>query len=147
MSTPPWGEQPPESSPPPPPNPYGQQQQPGSPYQPYGAPSPYGAFPQTQQTNGLAVASLIVSIVSLVMCCGWPGIAGAIMGHVARKQIREQGQAGDGMALAGVIVGWAGFALAVVGTILYVVLVVGLGLWADSSVDCYYDNNGTYVCD
>lgn len=148
MSTPPWGEQPPEPSPPPPPppNPYGQQQ-PGSPYPPYGAPpSPYGAFPATPQTNGLAVASLVVSIASFLVCCGLPGVVGAILGHVARKQIREQGQAGDGMALGGIIVGWAGFGLAVIGGILYVVLFVGLGLWAEST-DCYYDDNGTYVCD
>jgi hypothetical protein len=29
-----------------------------------------------------------------------------VLGHVARKQIRERGQQGDGMALAGIIVGW-----------------------------------------
>lgn len=151
MSTPPWGEQPPESSPPPPPppNPYGQQPPPtGSPYQPYGAPpSPYGSFPATKQTNGLAIASLVVSLVGLVFCCGFPSVAGAIMGHVARKQIREQGQEGDGMALAGIIVGWAAFGLAVAGAILYVVLVVVLGVWADSASDCYYDSDGDYVCD
>jgi hypothetical protein len=28
------------------------------------------------------------------------------MGHVARKQIRERGEQGDGFALAGIIIGW-----------------------------------------
>ncbi|MDZ5620262.1 DUF4190 domain-containing protein [Nocardioides sp. HM23] len=147
MSTPPWGEEPAEPTPPPPPpppNPYGHQQQPVSPYQPYGAPpSPYGGYPVPKQTNGLAIASLVVSIVSIAFCCGFPGVAGAIMGHVARKQIREQDQTGDGMALAGIIVGWASFGLAVIGTILF----VSLGIWADTTTDCYYDSNGTYVCD
>lgn len=148
MSTPPWGEQPAEQSPPPPPpSPYGPPQPPASPYQPYGAPpAPYGSFQPTQQTNGLAIGSLIVSIASVVFCCGLPGIAGAIMGHIARKQIREQGQAGDGMALGGIIVGWAAFGLALAGVILYVVLIVVFGVWAES-VDCYYDSDGDYVCD
>lgn len=148
MSTPPWGEQPAEQSPPPPPpSPYGQPQPPASPYQPYGAPpAPYGSFQPTQQTNGLAIGSLIVSIASVVFCCGLPGIAGAIMGHIARKQIREQGQAGDGMALGGIIVGWAAFGLALAGVILYVVLIVIFGVWAESA-DCYYDSDGDYVCD
>ena len=137
MSTPPWGEQPGGSTPPPP----------GPPYQPYGAtPSPYGSFQPTPPTNGLAIASLVVSLGSMVFCCGVPGFIGAILGHVGRKQIREQNQSGDGLALAGIIVGWAAFALAVIGTILYVVLVVVLGLWAES-VDCYTDSDGTYVCD
>jgi hypothetical protein len=148
MSTPPWGEQPAEQGPPPPPpSPYGQQQPPGSPYQPYGAPpAPYGSFQPTQQTNGLAIGSLIVSIASVVFCCGLPGIAGAIMGHIARKQIREQGQAGDGLALGGIIVGWAAFGLALAAVIFYVVVIVIFGVWAES-VDCYYDSDGDYVCD
>ena len=144
MSTPPWGQEPePPTTPPPPPS-----QGPGpAPYQPYGTPpTPYGSFPPPQQTNGLAIASLVVSIVSIVLCCGLPGIAGAIMGHVARKQAREQGQAGDGIALGGIIVGWLGFALALAGVAFYVVAIVILGVWADS-VDCYTDSNGNYVCD
>ncbi len=149
MSTPPWGEQPAESSPPPPPpDPYGQQQQPGSPpYQPYGSPpSPYGSFPAPQQTNGLAIASLVVSIASVVFCCGFPGVVGAILGHVARKQIREQDQAGAGMALGGIIVGWIAFGLSMALLTFYVVAIVILGVWAES-IDCSYDSDGTYVCE
>lgn len=144
MSTPPWGQEPSNQPPPPPPNPYGGQ--PGSPYQPYGAPSPYGGYPATPSTNGLAIASMIVSIGSIVFCCGLPGVAGAIMGHVARKQIREQNQQGEGMALAGIIIGWAAFALALVGIILYVVLII-VGVIASESGDCYVDSDGDYVCD
>jgi hypothetical protein len=140
VSTPPWGQEPepfpPPSTPPPP-----------SPYPPYGAPSPYGSIPPTQQTNGLAIASLVVSIGSVVLCCGLPGIVGAILGHVARKQIREQGQAGEGMALGGIIVGWIAFGLSMALVIFYVVAVVVLGVWGDSVDDCYYDSNGNYVCE
>lgn len=154
MSTPPWGDEPTGSSPPPPPS-GPPAPQPGSPpYQPYGAPSgpygapsaPYGTFPATPPTNGLAIASLVVSIGSVVFCCGLPGIVGAILGHVARKQIREEGQAGDGMALGGIIVGWIAFGLSMALLVFYVVVIVILGVWAES-VDCHYDSDGTYICD
>jgi hypothetical protein len=52
-----------------------------------------------QPTNGLAIASMIVSLVGF-------GPVGAIMGHIARRQIRERNEQGDGFALAGIIVGW-----------------------------------------
>jgi hypothetical protein len=146
MSTPPpWGQEPdPSATPPPPP--------PQAPYQPYGAPgpvpSPYGAQSPPAQTNPLAVGSLIVSICSAVFCCGLPGIAGAIMGHIARKQIREQpGQTGEGLALGGIIVGWIAFGISIVLVVLYVVLIVIFGVWAESVTDCYYDEEGIYVCD
>lgn len=146
MSTPPWGQEP-EGQPGPPPPPSG-------PYPVYGQqpPSPYGTFQPGTQTNPLAVGSLIVSLVSLVFCCGVPGIAGALMGHAARRQMRQQpDQTGDGLALGGIIVGWIAFALALAAAILYVVLIVIFGVWAesidDSFDDCYYDDNGSYVCD
>ncbi len=146
MSTPPWSQEPdPQATPPPPPP------APQTPYQPYGAPpvpSPYGPQSPPTQTSPLAVGSLIVSIGSAVFCCGLPGIAGAIMGHVARKQIREQpDQTGDGLALGGIIVGWIGFVLSILLVVLYVVLIVIFGVWAESVDDCYYDGNGVYVCD
>jgi hypothetical protein len=103
-------------------------------YQASGAPaSPgygygYGGYAQpmpVRQTNGLAIASMVVSLASIVIC-GYPAIVGAIMGHVARRQIRERGEDGDGMALTGVIVGWIVFALSVLGTLAYVIFFIWL---------------------
>ncbi|KAA1415823.1 DUF4190 domain-containing protein [Nocardioides humilatus] len=152
MSMPPWGEEPsadatPPPPPPPPSNPYGQQQ--AMPYQPYGgAPSPYTPFQATPQTNGLAIGSLIVSIASIVLCCGFPGIVGAILGHIARRQIKEDpNQTGEGLALGGIIVGWVAFVLSLVGVVLWI-LIVAVGVFAGSSVDdCSTDSDGYYVCD
>jgi hypothetical protein len=98
----------------------------------------YGYAPpmQTRQTNGLAIASMVVSLASIVIC-GFPAIVGAIMGHVARRQIRERGEDGDGMALTGVIVGWIVFALSVIGTVAYLALVV----WAVESANDYEPYN------
>jgi hypothetical protein len=90
---------------------------PAGPGYPYAPPAP--------GTNGLAVASLVVSLASILIC-GVPAIVGAILGHVARRQIRERGESGAGMALAGIVIGWIVFGLAVIGIGIYVALAVWL---------------------
>jgi len=78
-------------------------------YPPYGAAQqmPYGA-PATKKTNGLAIASLVCSCAGILFL-GVPGIVGIIFGFVARSQIRRSNgaQGGEGLALAGIIVGFA----------------------------------------
>jgi hypothetical protein len=82
----------------------------GSPYPPptygYGYP-PYGY----QSTNGMAIASLILSAVGWVVCIG--PILGIIFGFVGLSQIRqsEGRQSGSGLAKAGIIVGFAVIAI------------------------------------
>ncbi len=68
---------------------------------------PYGA-PATKSTNGLAIASLVCSCAGILFF-GVPGIVGIIFGFVARSQIRRSNgaQGGAGLALAGIIVGFA----------------------------------------
>ena len=86
------------------------------------APYGYGAY-AAPRTNGLAVASMILSIVGFIWVLPLIGsVAGAIMGHIALGQIRRTGESGRGMALAGVIVGWAGAALLVIG-VLFIVFI------------------------
>jgi hypothetical protein len=89
-------------------NPYQPYQPPGQPYgqQPYGQ-QPYG-YAQPRGTNGLAIASLITS---LVWVCGVASIAAVITGHLARSQIKRTGEQGAGMALAGLILGYLGVVL------------------------------------
>jgi hypothetical protein len=102
--------------------PYGAPQYPptsGSPYaqQPYGQPSPYGPAPYAQpynpalQTNTLAILALVFAFIF--------SPAAIVLGHVARKQIRQTGEGGDGLATAGL---WLGYIF----TGLYV---VACGLW------------------
>lgn len=93
--------------------------QPGAPYGGYGYPG-YGPpmVGPGQPTNGLAIAALVCSLAGLVTCISAP--VGAVLGHVARRQIRERGEGGDGMALAAIIVGW----------ILTVLFVLGCGAYA-----------------
>ena len=87
-----------------------------SPYQPYGygQQTPYGAVAR-RKTNGLAIASLVCSCAGIFLI-GIPAVLGIIFGFVARSQIRQsQGtQGGDGLAMAGIIVGFGVVALLVV---------------------------------
>jgi hypothetical protein len=81
---------------------------PGQPQQPPIHPGPqayppYYYGPPPQRTNGLAVASMVLGI----LCVYWIGsILALIFGYVARQQIRERNERGDGMAIAGIVLGW-----------------------------------------
>jgi Domain of unknown function (DUF4190) len=84
-------------------------------------------------TNGLAIASLICSLAGFAIGISFP--VGAIMGHIARRQIQQSGEQGDGMALAGIIVGWIGTGLYVLCCGGYLVFLFGLfGLGAAGSI-------------
>jgi hypothetical protein len=91
------------------------------PYVHPGRPSAIGQ----QGTNGLAVAALICGIGQLIV--GLPaGIAAIILGHKARRQIRQTGEQGAGLARAGLALGYAGtLAVALVG-LLVVALVFAI---------------------
>ncbi|SHN33404.1 DUF4190 domain-containing protein [Cryptosporangium aurantiacum] len=92
----------------------------------WGAPPPgYPGYPPPRKQNGMALASMIVSICSLVMCGGLPGIVGALIGHSARKQIRQTGEEGASLATVGIIVGWIGFGLGMAVVLVYAVLIIG----------------------
>jgi hypothetical protein len=73
------------------------------------------------QNEPLAVWSLVLSIAGIPLLCCWIGLIGTILGIVfgaiARKRIRESGGmlTGDGLALAGLIVGIVGTALGLLG--------------------------------
>jgi len=74
-----------------------------------------------QPTNGLAIASLACGIGQLV--AGFPaGIAAIILGHQARRRIRVTGEQGDGMARAGLILGYVGTTVFVLLALLIVLL-------------------------
>ncbi len=95
---------------------------------PQGGYTPYqGGYPASylpgQRTSGVAVASLICSLVFFL----WPltSIAGIILGFVARSQIKKSGGAekGAGMALAGIIIGFASSVLLIIMGILMAIAI------------------------
>ena len=83
--------------------------------------------PQARKTSGMAVASLVLSIVSVpTICCCGAGLVAAILavvfGHLAMGQIRRsEGRLdGTGMAVAGLVIGYASVALQVLAVIFLV---------------------------
>ena len=69
-----------------------------------GFPAQVPYYPPAQQsTNGLAIGSLVCALLGI-------SLPAVIMGHVARKQIRLRNEGGDGLAVAGLIIGWLGVA-------------------------------------
>src|SRR5215468_8028528 len=63
-------------------------------------------------TNGFAIASLTCGIAQF-MLGPLPTIPAIVFGHVARHQIKRTGEDGAGLALAGLILGWAAVVLGV----------------------------------
>jgi hypothetical protein len=88
-------------------------------------PPPWGANPQnsgaTPRTNGLAIASLVLSLTVFLI----GPILAIIFGAIARRQIRESkgGQSGDGLALAGLIIGIVELVVSLVVVAFVVVLI------------------------
>jgi hypothetical protein len=74
-------------------------------------------------TNGLAVASLACGLAQFAFG-PLPTIPAIVLGHVARHQIKRTGEQGAGMALAGLLLGWAAVALGVLAILGLAVFVV-----------------------
>jgi uncharacterized membrane protein len=73
---------------------------------------------QDAGTSGFAVASLICSCAGIVLL-GVPSVVGIVLGFVARSRIRKSYGAlrGDGLALAGIIVGFVVVGLVILGLV------------------------------
>jgi type IV secretory pathway VirB2 component (pilin) len=80
--------------------------------------------PPASKINGLAIASLACGLAQFVFG-PLATIPAIVFGHVARHQIKRTREQGAGLALAGLILGWATVILAVV-----LILVVGLAMSA-----------------
>jgi hypothetical protein len=84
--------------------------------QPY-SPGP----PPPRRTNATAIAAMVVSLVSLATCT-LLGAVGIYLGHKAQQEIAARGEEGEGMAKAGIIVGWVALGL----TLLWVCAAIGI---------------------
>jgi hypothetical protein len=87
----------------------------------------YSVPPRPPGTNGNAVAALVCGVVGTMT--GVTAIPAIVLGHVARRQIRRSGQEGDGMALAGLVLGY----VVAIGGLLLIALVVAVAASSSSS--------------
>jgi hypothetical protein len=67
--------------------------------------------PQARSVNGLAIASMVLGVVSFLMpFLGLVSFLAVVLGVVARTQItRSRGESGDGFAVAGITLGLVSF--------------------------------------
>lgn len=86
---------------------------------PAGPVAPYqlGYYPQAvapvAPTNGVAIASLVCGFIPFI-----GAIPAIILGYIARGQIKQSGERGDGMAVAGLVLGY----LAIAGWLFFILV-------------------------
>jgi uncharacterized protein DUF4190 len=116
--------QPPQYPPPPGSGPpYGQ---PAYGQQPYGQ-QPYGYAP-VATTNTMAILALVFAFIF--------SPAAIVLGHVAKKQIRQTGEQGEGLATAGLWLGYIFTGLYVAFCALWLILAAA-GIWGAGSSSTY----------
>ena len=74
---------------------------PPQPFPPYPPPAP--------RTNPKAIGSLVVSLLGSGFC-GVGSLVSVVLGHLAMREIRDKGERGDGLATAGLVIGYLGLA-------------------------------------
>lgn len=84
--------------------------------------------PAAPRTSSMAIISLISGIAAWLGIFGLGGLLAVIFGHMAKGEIRKSGGmvTGDGMATAGLILGYANIALAVIGLCLFLLIFLGV---------------------
>ena len=102
-----------------------------------GGPPPIGSTVSphqlpTQGTNGMAIAGMVIGILSILAiypCFGLPfNILGTIFSYVALGQIKKAPQqGGHGMAVAGLVCSLISIGLAVIGFIIFFIAVGNMG--------------------
>jgi len=70
-------------------------------------PTPTADAPTPSRTNGLAIASFVLSLLTL---CGVGSLLGVVFGHLSLGQIKREHQRGRGLAIAGLVLGYLGLA-------------------------------------
>lgn len=83
---------------------------------------------QPQETSAWSIVSLIGGIASFTILPFLGSIAALVAGYAAKKEIRESNGrlTGDGLATAGLIMGWVNVALGVLAACLVVLMLTGV---------------------
>ncbi|MEO6155267.1 MAG: DUF4190 domain-containing protein [Thermomonas sp.] len=89
----------------------------------------------TRTTSTMAIVSLVSGILGWTLVPLIGGVVAVITGHMARSEIRRApaGLEGDGMAIAGLVLGYAAIAMALLAVIAIVMFFGGLAWLATMS--------------
>jgi hypothetical protein len=87
-------------------------------------------YPPTTQgppNSVWAIVSLIAGILAWLGIFGLGGLAAVITGHIAKNEIKNSAGSlsGDGLATAGLVLGYLNLALALVGICFFILMMVG----------------------
>jgi hypothetical protein len=78
-----------------------------------------------QRTSGYAIASLILGIAGFFVFPIVPSILAVVFGQKAREELRRDPTlGGEGLATAGIVLGWVGIALVGIGLLFLLLLLV-----------------------
>lgn len=100
--------------------------------EPSDEPAPYSGaygeqpFPVRPKTNTLAIVSLVSAF--------FVSLAAVITGHIALGQIKRRGEGGRGLAIAGLILGYAGMLATIVAVVLLIVFAAALGTFLNTAM-------------
>ncbi len=96
---------------------------------------PSGGFPPPgtystapSEINLWAIVSLVAGVLGWLGVFGLGGIAAVITGHIAKNQIRSSNgaQSGNGLATAGLVLGYVNIAFTLVGLCLLALVILGV---------------------
>lgn len=85
-----------------------------------------GAETERVEANGFAIASLTMGVLGLSALPLIGAVLALLFGYRARREIANSGERGEGLATAGVILGWVGVGLAALILVVAVVVIVFL---------------------
>ena len=83
-----------------------------------------GAETGRVEMNGFAIASLTMGVLGLSALPLIGAVLALVFGYRARREIANSGESGEGLATAGVILGWVGVGLLALIAVLAVVAFV-----------------------
>jgi hypothetical protein len=88
----------------------------------------YAEGSSSAPTDGRAVGALVCGIIGLAVCAP-VGIVAVVLGGQSRRAIADSGGRlqGDGMALAGLIMGWVAVGLLILGILVFVIVLAAAG--------------------
>ena len=80
-----------------------------------------------QRTSGYAIASLILGIAGFFVVPIVPSILAVVFGQKAKEELRRDPTlGGEGLATAGIVLGWVGIALVGIGLLFLLLLLAAL---------------------
>jgi hypothetical protein len=98
-----------------------------------------GPEPAPGGSNGKATASLVFGIVGLLVCPVVCSVVAIVLGHRARREIAASAvRQNRGVATAGIVLGWIGIAIALLGLLFFLFV----ALVADGPVTSEGDGDG-----